>query len=312
MTLNQHEIEKRKIKLRNALSKYIFLVAIYAIPIAGFAVFWVYVNIQSILNAFRLEVQGELQWSFRNWQYFWQDLTGESTFVNMPQILRNTLIFFGTNIAIILPLSFLFSYFLFKKVCGYKFFRVIFFAPNIISAAVLATLFKFMVNPSLDGIITQLYTLITNKPSPNFLMDERYALTAVVYYCIWTGFSVNLVLFNGAMERVPKDVLEAASIDGIGNTRELFQIVLPMIWSTIGTLIITTTAGIFMASGPLLLLTQGAYGTNTISFWIYQQVQAQTSPYYPATVGFIFTLIGVPIVLAVKWLVERFFTEVQY
>ena len=70
MTLNQHEIEKRKIKLRNALSKYIFLVAIYAIPIAGFAVFWVYVNIQSILNAFRLEVQGELQWSFRNWQYF--------------------------------------------------------------------------------------------------------------------------------------------------------------------------------------------------------------------------------------------------
>ena len=293
MTLNQHEIEKRKIKLRNALSKYIFLVAIYAIPIAGFAVFWVYVNIQSILNAFRLEVQGELQWSFRNWQYFWQDLTGESTFV-------------------ILPLSFLFSYFLFKKVCGYKFFRVIFFAPNIISAAVLATLFKFMVNPSLDGIITQLYTLITNKPSPNFLMDERYALTAVVCYCIWTGFSVNLVLFNGAMERVPKDVLEAVSIDGIGNTRELFQIVLPMIWSTIGTLIITTTAGIFMASGPLLLLTQGAYGTNTISFWIYQQVQAQTSPYYPATVGFIFTLIGVPIVLAVKWLVERFFTEVQY
>ena len=143
-------------------------------------------------------------------------------------------------------------------------------------------------------------------------MDERYAMTAVVAYCIWTGLSVNLVLFNGAMERVPIEIIEAVQLDGAGVWRELFNIILPMIWPTISTLLVTTTSGLFMASGPLLLLTGGAYGTNTISFWISQQVQAQVAPYYPATVGFIFTLVGVPIVLGVKKLTEKVFTEVQY
>ena len=297
---------------REEVRKHLFLFSVFLIPMIAFAVFWVYLNIQSLLNAFRLEVNGKLTWSFQNWQYFWQDLTKSGSMVDMPLILRNTLIFFFTNVCVILPISFVFSYFLFKKIRGYKFFRVIFFAPNLISAAVLATLYKFMLNPSLGGTITKLYTLFTGRASPNFLMNETYALGAVVAYCIWTGLSVNLVLFNGAMERVPQEVIEAAQIDGVGVGRELFGIILPMIWPTVSTLLITTTSGLFMASGPLLLLTNGAYGTNTLSFWIYQQVQAQVAPYYPATVGFIFTLVGVPIVLAVKRLAGKVFTEVQY
>lgn len=297
---------------KESLQKHFFLFTVFLIPMVAFAVFWVYVNIQSILNAFRVESEGKVVWSLINWKYFWQDLTKCGSMVDMPLILRNTLIFFFTNVGIILPISFIFSYFLFKKIAGYKVYRVIFFAPSLISAAVLALLYKFMLNPSLGGTITKLYTLITGKASPNFLITEEYALTAVVVYCIWTGFSVNLVLFNGAMERVPSEVIEAVQLDGASVWRELFSIIMPMIWPTISTLLVTTTSGLFMASGPLLLLTNGAYGTNTISFWIYQQVQAQVAPYYPATVGLIFTLIGVPIVLGVKKLTEKVFTEVQY
>lgn len=297
---------------KEELQKHLFLFTIFLIPMAAFFVFWLYVNLQSILNAFRVESNGEVVWSFINWKYFWEDLTRSGSMVDMALILRNTLIFFFTNVGVILPISFIFSYFLYKKIAGYKFFRVVFFAPNLISAAVLALLYKFMLNPSLGGTITKLYTLFTGQASPNFLMDERYAMTAVVAYCIWTGLSVNLVLFNGAMERVPTEIIEAVQLDGAGVWRELFNIILPMIWPTISTLLVTTTSGLFMASGPLLLLTGGAYGTNTISFWIYQQVQAQVAPYYPATVGFIFTLVGVPIVLGVKKLTEKVFTEVQY
>lgn len=297
---------------KEEMQKHIFLFSIFLIPMAAFLVFWLYVNLQSILNAFRIETGGNVVWSFINWKYFWEDLTRSGAMVDMSLILRNTLIFFFTNVGVILPISFIFSYFLYKKIAGYKFYRVIFFAPNLISAAVLALLYKFMLNPSLGGTVTKLYTLLTGQASPNFLIDERYAMTAVVIYCIWTGLSVNLVLFNGAMERVPTEIIEAVQLDGAGVWRELFNIILPMIWPTISTLLVTTTSGIFMASGPLLLLTGGAYGTNTISFWIYQQVQAQVAPYYPATVGFIFTLIGVPIVLGVKKLTEKFFTEVQY
>lgn len=294
------------------LQKHIFVFSVFLIPTVSFVVFWLVVNIQSVLNAFRLEIGGELQWSFRNWQYFWRDLTTSSGLVDMGMIIRNTLLYFFINVGVILPLSFVFSYFLYKQIAGYKFYRIIFFAPNLISAAVLATLYKFMLNPSIEGIVPQIYMLFTGLPSPNFLMDERYALGAVLVYCLWTGFSVNLVMFNGAMERIPQEVIEAAKLDGVGVGRELFGIILPMIWPTISTLLITTTSGMFMASGPLLLLTGGAYGTNSLSFWIYQQVQAQSAPYYPATVGFIFTLVGVPVVLGVKKLAEKIYPEVQY
>ena len=306
-------LKKTVIKFnKEKMRKNFFLFTVFLIPMAAFFVFWLYVNLQSILNAFRVESGGKLVWSFINWKYFWQELTKGGAMVDMSLILWNTLIFFFTNVGVILPISYVFSYFLFKKIAGHKVYRVIFFAPDLISAAVLATLYKFMMNPSIGGTITEIYTFITGKNSPNFLMTEKYALRAVVAYCIWTGLSVNLVLFNGAMERVPKEVIEAVQLDGAGVWRELFNIILPMIWPTISTLLVTTTSGLFMSSGPLLLLTNGAYGTNTISFWIYQQVQAQVAPYYPATVGFIFTLVGVPIVLGVKKITGNFFTEVQY
>ena len=75
--------------------------------------FWLYVNLQSILNAFRVESNGEVIWSFINWKYFWEDLTRSGSMVDMALILRNTLIFFFTNVGVILPISFIFSYFLY-------------------------------------------------------------------------------------------------------------------------------------------------------------------------------------------------------
>ena len=299
-------------KKKRKINEIGFLISVFAIPVAAFLLFWVYVNFQSILNAFRIEKRGEIIWSLNNWKNFWLDLTEPSPMTDMKLILKNTLIFFSTNMFVIIPISLIFSYFLFKKIKCYKIFRIVFFAPSIISAAVLATLYKFMLNPSIGGFLSKFLSLFNNGEEINYLVTDGKALKAVVAYCIWTGLSVDIVLFNGAMERVPKTIIESAQIDGVNSVQEFIRILFPMIWPTISTIIITTTAGIFTASGPLLLLTGGAHQTNTISFWIYQQVQAQVSPYYPSTVGLVFTLVGVPIVLIVKRLVESIYKEVQY
>ncbi|MFQ9736714.1 MAG: ABC transporter permease subunit [Christensenellaceae bacterium] len=89
---------------------------------------------------------------------------------------------------------------------------------------------------------------------PELLGQDEYALGTIVVYCIWTGFGTNLILLNGAMARIPAEVLEAARLDGAGRVRELFQIILPLTWPTLTTLITFTFIGIFTASGPILLL----------------------------------------------------------
>ncbi len=299
-------------KLKREGGKYLFLFAMLIIPLVSFCIFWVYVNFQSILNAFRLEIRGEIVWSFANWKVFFDDLTSSNGYANMPMLLRNTMLYFGVNMVIILPISFFLSYFLFKKIVCYKFFRVVFFLPNIISAAVLATLYKFMLNPSLGGIVPTLISSITGSDPQNYLLSDDYAIIAVLAYCIWTGFSVNMILFNGAMGRVPKEVLEAAKIDGVSMFGEMFRIIVPMIWPTLSTIIIMNFANIFIASGPVLLLTNGACNTSSISFWMFIITRNQESIYYPSTAGLIFTLVALPIILVVKKIVDCVYKDVTY
>lgn len=306
--MKQH-VKKKKSPLEKG--KTVFLIVFLTIPVINFLVFWLYVNFESFLNAFRIEVYGDVVFSFDNWVYFWEEISGKNPFSTTPMLFRNTLKFFSLNLFAILPLSFFFSYFLYKKIRFYKYYRLIFFLPNIISAAVLATLYKFILNPSLGGIVPTIVELFGGEPI-NYLIDERYAMNAVLVYCLWTGFSVNMIIFNGAMGRVPYEVMEAAQIDGVGFWSEIGRIIIPMTWPTLSTIIVTTVANIFVSSGPILLLTQGDCDTSTIAYWIYLTTKNQLSIYYPSTVAFACTVVSVPLVLLVKKLVGLLWTDVSY
>ena len=305
----QQHIKKKKNPLERG--KVLFLVVFLTIPVINFFVFWLYVNFESFLNAFRIEAGRDVIFATDNWKYFWEEISGKNPFSTTPQLFKNTLKFFSLNLFAIIPISFIFSYFLYKKIRFYKYYRLIFFLPNIISGAVLATLYKFMLNPSLGGIIPTIVGLFGGEKI-NYLIDERFAMNAVLAYCLWTGFSVNLIIFNGAMGRVPHSVMEAAQIDGVGFWSEIGRIIIPMTWPTLSTIIVTTVANIFISSGPILLLTQGDCDTSTIAYWIYITTKNQLSIYYPSTVAFACTLVSVPLVLLVKKLVGKLWTDVSY
>ncbi len=289
-----------------------FIIPMLAVPVLNFLIFWLYVNFESFLNAFRVEEYGEIKFSLTNWKYLWDDLFGNNPYSDLGALLKNTLLYFSTGMFVVLPLSLILAYFLYKKIRFYKYYRVIFFLPNIISGAVLATLYKFMFNPSLGGIFPTIYTAVTGLKATNLLMSEASAKWLVVLYSIWTGFSVNLIIFNGAMERVPKEVIEAAELDGVTMTQEFAHILFPMMWATLSTIIVTNVANVFTASGAVLLLTNGDYDTASISYWIYITTKNELSIYYPSTVAMCCTLIAFPIVLLVKKLTEKIYPDIYY
>ena len=114
------------------------------------------------------------------------------------------------------------------------------------------------------------------------------------------------------MSRIPVEVLESARLDGCSSFKELIFLILPMIWSSVSTLVIFILTGIFNASGPILLFhPDGGYNTMTLSFWIYQQVYGGgtyggTGNYgLVSCAGLIFTCIGVPFILLVRRLIEK-------
>ena len=208
----------------------------------------------------------------------------------------------------------LLAYFLYKKIIGYRIFRFVFFLPSIISATVLTALYKQLIAPG--GVVALVVEALGGSvPLLGYLATEGTALTAIVIYTLWTGFGVNIILFNGAMTRIPEEVMEYARLDGVGSGRELVQIIIPLIWPTLSTIITFAFVGIFTASGPILLFTKGQYGTYTISFWIYDLVQGVNKVInleYASAVGLFFTLIGAPIVLIVRMLINKAVDAVEY
>lgn len=299
-----NEIRKNKIK------RVIFIVAMIIVPMLNFIVFYVYVNFNSILMSFQtISNTGETKYTLD-----WFKLVIDAIFVrnDMLVYLNNTMIYFLTSLLIILPCTALIAYFIYKKIFMYKFFRVIFFLPSIFSAVVLTTIYKNIVG--IEGPVAALYAQIHNLDRiPEFFNDARYATSAIVVYCIWTGFGTNLILMTGAMARIPEDVLEAGQLDGVSWIRELVSIIIPLIWPTMTTLIVLTFVGIFTASGPIFLFTKGEFDTSTISYFIFSQVYfGNGNKEYAAATGLFFTVLSVPIILGIKKLLERWQDAIEY
>lgn len=280
----------------------IFLFLMLIIPVVNWLVFWLYINLSSIELAF-LDARTQ-EFTFNNFITFWENLTAKDGEIGIA--VKNTFLYFGTSLFIILPAGLLMSYFLYKEVFGYKVFRVVFYLPAIISGVAMVAVYTNFIDP--NGPLGNILKLFGREiPPEGLLARPETATKTIIAFCIWTGFSGILLLFCGAMVRVPVEVLESAALEGCSPIRELVQIILPMIWPTVSTQIILLFTGIFTASGPILLFTNGQYETTTISFWIFIQVLGGKASAYNivSATGLVFTVLGVPIILFIRWLVER-------
>lgn len=286
----------------------LFIAAMLSVGIIQFLIFWVYVNFNSILMAFQIRTKDGLHWGFDNFSRFFREFKIPA--LELSLALKNTILLFVVGTLIGLPTSLLFSYYLYKKILFAKFFRVIFFLPSIISAAVLVGLFKYCLNA--NGPFNAVLSMITGKAVEiDWVVDEMYSMGTILFFVFWTGFGSNIVLFTGAIHRIPVDIIEYAKIDGVGMTREFFQIIIPLIWPTLSMLLVFATSGLFTNSGPILLFTEGQHKTMTIGYFIFSQVQSNSYE-YPSAIGLVFTAIGFPLVMLVKWLLGKIAEDVEY
>lgn len=283
----------------------IFIVLMLMLPLLNFAVFYVYVNFNSILLAFKVPVGDIEVWGMDNFKQMFEEFASGGS--DLTKALINTMKYFFTGIIITLPLSFLMCYFLYKRVRGYRVFRVIFYLPSIISASVLVAMFRYSV--AVNGPISLLFEKLGLGTLPPLFNMSKYATNTIIFYNVAFGLGANLILFSGAMTNIDGSIIEAAKIDGANMARELASIVIPITWPTISTVLIFQFVGIFSASGPILLFTKGDFDTYTISYWIYDQVKFGSSYNFPSAVGLFFTLIGAPIAILMRWVLTRFYYD---
>ncbi|MFC8368805.1 MULTISPECIES: carbohydrate ABC transporter permease [unclassified Streptomyces] len=123
-------------------------------------------------------------------------------------------------------------------VAGSKYYRVIYFFPQVLSLAIMAVLFGAVYRSDgggmLNGVLIKLGLVDKNNPV-EWLNEPNFVLWALIAVVVWHGVGFYLVLFSAAMQSIPRDVYEAALIDGAGRAQSFFRITLPLLWDSVQT-----------------------------------------------------------------------------
>lgn len=290
----------RKAKINRNL--FIFLMILPAI----YGVFRYFaINGYSILLAFSIKEPFKDGFTLDWFKLFWKDMQGNGI---LALSLRNTILYFIVSI-IQQFVCYVVAYFLYKKIPGHKVFRFVFYLPCLIAPVVTTAIFLELIK--VNGPI---YTLMNNWFGVEYQELLKFPETAtktIITYVFLSGIGTTYLIFLGAMNRIPKEIIEAGKLDGCSAWREFWSLVFPMTFGTYSTFFLMSLCGVFAASGPILYLTGGAAETSTLGFWLFKQVMGQ-SYNYPAAVGVVFTLLGIPILLISRAIINKVNPEVTY
>jgi multiple sugar transport system permease protein len=173
-------------------------------------------------------------------------------------------------------------------------FRLFYYLPVITSWVVVALLFRYIF--SNQGLLNYLLTdvfKVTNDPV-GWLSTRWPAMSATTLLGIWKGIGWNMVIFLAALQAVPKEYYEAASIDGLNGTQKFLRITLPNIKGTILFALVMLIIGAFNTYTPIAVITGGnpAHQTEVALTWLYYQTFNATGKMgYAAALSFILTAI---------------------
>lgn len=293
-----------------------FIILMIAYPLLHFIVFWGVVNFNSILRTFQRYVAIENgvvvnKWVFAGLQNFrnaWESIIT----VEGRRIIVNSLGYMIVSDFISLPLAIVSSYFLYKKMFMAKAFRVIFFLPSIIPIVVLATVYRFQFDPQL-GPVSSLFRMFGNEP-PNWFGLYPNSQFMIYLYCIWAGLGYNVLLLSGSIGRLPEDIFEYSKLEGTPMTKELFRIVIPLIWPTITTTFILGLTSVFGVMLQPMMILPGEPTVYTIALRIYNSVGAANEASRPSIIayGLLLSMMALPIILLARFIMERIYSDVEF
>lgn len=157
---------------------------------------------------------------------FWNALKNNITIlITLPIITISIALFFAALFA--------------RGLRGQRFFRITFFFPQVLSAAVVSVLFGFVYHPTI-GILSSLLGAIGFKSLASFpwLGDTATVLPAVIFVAIWQAVGFYMVLFIASMQSIPIEFYEAANIDGASEWALFWNITLPLMRDSLRTAIV--------------------------------------------------------------------------
>jgi inositol-phosphate transport system permease protein len=226
---------------------------------------------------------------------------------SMPQILWNTVLFAVVTLVFSLFFGLFISiatqYFLKGKLTA-VIYRVLWLIPSIIPAVVYVTFWKYLFDPTGDGLINKFLHLFQPDSDP-ISWFTKIAMAIVIIATIVSTTSGGMILLSAAISSIPEDLYKAAKVDGASEKSVITKIILPSLKWPLMYITISDLIGFVSSYFFILLLTNGGpmRDTTTLSLYAYQQAFNLKYYGYGAALSLLVVLISLILTL---WLLRLF------
>ena len=185
----------------------------------------------------------------------------------MSKVVTNTLFFAAVNIPVVMCGSYLLALFLNVNVKGIKVFRVLYYLPCVMPAIVGGIVWSYLMrdNPETPGIFNQFLISLGLSSSAFFNAENLTAILSIVLMNLWS-LGGGTIIWLAQFKNIPKQLYEAAEMDGAGAGRKFFSITLPMSTPMIFYNLITTFIVTLQFNGTLTFAPNGGRGNDKATY----------------------------------------------
>jgi multiple sugar transport system permease protein len=219
------------------------------------------------------------------------------------QALFNTFYFVAVGVPVSIGLSLGAALLLDSKFARFhSFFRTALFAPVVTTVVAVAVIWRYLLHTRY-GLINQALDAIGISPI-DWLGNPHWSMPAIILFAAWKNFGYNMIILLAALQAIPRDLYEAARVDGAGTFARLRHITLPMLTPTLVMVGILTVSGYFQLFAEPYVMTQGGPLRSTVSalYFMYEEGFRWWNLGNASAVAFLLFVV----IFAATWVLTRF------
>jgi ABC-type sugar transport system permease subunit len=186
-------------------------------------------------------------------------------------IVLNTVVFTAASVILICLLGLLLALLLNQPLRGRNAARGVIFSPVMLSGAAIGIVWIYIFDPRYG--LLDIFISALGLSSPNWLLDTRWAMPAVIIVHVWKNLGYAVVIYLAGLQAIPRELYEAAVVDGAGAGARLRHITLPGLSPVLFFLLLTTALTAFQAFDIIKVMTDGGpvESTTTLIYYLYEQ-----------------------------------------
>lgn len=186
--------------------------------------------------------------------------------------LKNTVLYVIAVVPFGIGLGLVAALVLNQQLKGISFWRTIYFLPVVTSTVAISLVWRWIFNPDV-GLINVILRALSVADPPTWIGGTTWALPSIMIVAVWKTIGYNMVIFLAGLQNIPKELYEAAAIDGSNRWNSFWNVTLPLLRPTTFFITVIAIINSFQVFGYALIMTEGGPGnaTNTLVLYVYQQ-----------------------------------------